>query len=50
MKRTAKLSAAWYARLLGGLAAVYIGWSVSRANASVLPTAEEQANSVCCPC
>lgn len=38
MKRTAKPSAEWYARLLGGLAAAYIGWSVSRANA------QDQAN------
>jgi len=44
MKRTAKPSAEWYARVLGGLAAAYFGWSVSRANASVPPTAEEQAN------
>lgn len=44
MKRTAKPSAEWYARLLGGLAAAYLGWSVSRATANVPPTAEDQAN------
>ena len=43
MKRTAKLSAEWYARLVGGLVAAYIGWSLSRANVSVVPTDEERA-------
>lgn len=43
MKRTAKPSAEWYARLVGGLVAAYIGWSVSRANVSVPPTDDERS-------
>jgi uncharacterized protein YacL len=44
VKRTAKPSAEWYARLLGGLAAAYLGWSVSRAHAGEPLTADDQAN------
>jgi uncharacterized protein YacL len=43
MKRTAKPSAEWYARLVGGLVAAYIGWSLSRANVNVPPNDEERA-------
>jgi uncharacterized protein YacL len=42
MRRTRKLSAEGYARILGGLAAAYIGWSISSTYAAVPPTDDQR--------